>query len=339
MPSKIHDAIGRQWELLKFLPSHGAGKSSRELVQLLQDSGFIVTKRTVERDLNELLRLFPIECNDKSMPYGWRWMRDACIDLPGLTLAEALSTRLLENYLKPLLPTSLHRLLQPRFQLAASKLEALNDNPLNSWTKKVEVVLPGINLMPPVINNKVLETSQEALLHDEQLSITYHAIGNDDAHPLTVHPLGMVQRGPVTYLVATAFEYDDVRIYAMHRIQSAVRTGTAVLKPDDFNLEKFIKTGAFGFSDGSFIKLKASVSEYLAKILQETPLSEDMQITIKNGQYRLSCTVADSGQLLWWILSMGDNIEVVAPKKLRNSVVDSLKSTIEIYKVSLLSHK
>ena len=333
MPSKIHDAIARQWELLKFLPSHGAGRTSRELAQLLQESGFVLTKRTVERDLNELLRLFPIECNDKSMPYGWRWMRDACVDLPGLTLAEALSMRLLDDYLKPLLPSSLYGLLQPHFHLAATKLEALSDNPLNSWTKKVKVVPPGINLLPPAINDKVFETVQEALLHDEQLNITYHALGNDEARSLTLHPLGLVQRGPVTYLVASAFDYEDVRIYAVHRITTAEKPGLAAHKPKNFNLEEYIEKGALGFGDGSFIKLKASVSEYLAKILQETPLSEDMQITVRGGKYKLSCTVADTGQLLWWILSMGDNIEVIAPKKMRDSVIESIRATGDVYKL------
>jgi len=260
-------------------------------------------------------------------------MGDACFDLPGLTLAEALSMKLLDDYLKPLLPSTLYGLLRSRFQLASTKLEALGNNPLNFWTQKVKVVPPGINLLPPAIKDKVLETVQEALLHDEQLNITYHAMGNDEVRSLALHPLGLVQRGPVTYLVASAFEYEDVRIYAVHRMTTAEKIGSAVHKPKNFSLEKYIEKGALGFGDGSFIKMKASVSEYLAKILQETPLSEDMQITLRNGRYMLSCTVADTGQLLWWILSMGDNIEVISPKKIRNSVVESIRSTGNVYKL------
>jgi predicted DNA-binding transcriptional regulator YafY len=331
MPSKIHDALSRQWDLLKILPSRGVGKSSRELTEMLKERGFSVTKRTIERDLNELMCLFPIECNDSSIPYGWRWMQDASFDIPGVSLPEALSMRLLEDYLKPLLPSSFRKALQPRFQLAAAKLEALDNNPASSWHGKVRVVSPGINLIPPKIDPKVLETVQEALFHDEQLNLTYHAMGNENASQQTAHPLGLVQRGPVTYLIATAFNYQDIRMYAVHRIITADRTGIPCHRPKDFSLDDYIKTGGLNFGDGDFIKLKATVSDYLARILEETPLSDDMKIVVNKGKYTLSCTVANTGQLLWWIRSLGDGIEVLAPKKLRDSIVESIQSVGKIY--------
>lgn len=106
MPAKTNQAIARQWELLKLLPSRPPGKSSRELAEALAQEGFKVTKRTVERDLNELIILFPLVCNDKGTPYGWHWLENTQLDLPSLPLTEALSLRLLEDFLKPLLPES-----------------------------------------------------------------------------------------------------------------------------------------------------------------------------------------------------------------------------------------
>ena len=65
--------LARQWELLKLLPSRAPGASASELQGRLQASGFSASKRTVERDLTELSRLFPIQCNSKGVPYGWYW--------------------------------------------------------------------------------------------------------------------------------------------------------------------------------------------------------------------------------------------------------------------------
>lgn len=39
----------------------------------LRDAGFSISKRTIERDLNELSLIFPLERNDKSIPFGWHW--------------------------------------------------------------------------------------------------------------------------------------------------------------------------------------------------------------------------------------------------------------------------
>jgi len=74
--------IARQWQLLRLLPDYPPGLSSTQLQQALAKVGHPTSKRTVERDLNELAGLFPLHCNSKGMPYGWYWQ-------PGLSLGEA----------------------------------------------------------------------------------------------------------------------------------------------------------------------------------------------------------------------------------------------------------
>lgn len=65
--------LSRQWALLRQLPHRSPGITSAELVWRLRDVGFTVSKRTVERDLNELSLIFPLDRNDKSIPFGWHW--------------------------------------------------------------------------------------------------------------------------------------------------------------------------------------------------------------------------------------------------------------------------
>ncbi len=75
--------LSRQWALLRQLPSRSPGITSAELVWGLRDVGFTVSKRTVERDLNELSLIFPLERNDKSIPFGWHWSASAVGELRG----------------------------------------------------------------------------------------------------------------------------------------------------------------------------------------------------------------------------------------------------------------
>jgi len=75
--------LSRQWALLRQLPSRSPGITSAELVWRLRDVGFTVSKRTVERDLNELSLIFPLERNDKSIPFGWHWAAGAVGELRG----------------------------------------------------------------------------------------------------------------------------------------------------------------------------------------------------------------------------------------------------------------
>src|SRR5690554_6504682 len=115
------NTLSRQWELLKILPSRPPGATAGELTEHLNDQGFAVSKRQIQRDLNELSAVFAISCNDKSMPYGWYWAKGATLDLPGLSAAEALSMYLTESVVTPLLPASVVEVMKPRFEQAKNK--------------------------------------------------------------------------------------------------------------------------------------------------------------------------------------------------------------------------
>jgi len=69
--------LSRQWALLRVLPNRSPGITSADLAMRLRDLGFEVSKRTVERDLNELSLIFPLERNDRSIPFGWHWAANA----------------------------------------------------------------------------------------------------------------------------------------------------------------------------------------------------------------------------------------------------------------------
>src|SRR5690606_22529863 len=152
------NTLSRQWQLLKLLPSRGPGLTATELTKRLNDDGHKVNKRTVERDLQELFLLFPLQCNNRSKPYGWHWMPKAQLELPGIELGEALTLALLEDTLRTTLPVGLRRGLEPRFQQARRKLEALaEENATARWFDKVASVQPQMSLQTPDVREALPE--------------------------------------------------------------------------------------------------------------------------------------------------------------------------------------
>lgn len=331
MPSnKTRNTLARQWELLKLLPTRGSGKTAKEIADSLAEAGFTVSKRQVERDLIDLQEVFGLQCNDASIPYGWRW-GSAPVELPGVTLAEALSLQIVEETLKPLLPGSVLRTVQPRFEQAKAKLAALAEqNPAAAWADKVMSVPPTLPMLPPVVDEELLDLVQTALLNNEQVDVVYLGFSNEPKE-LRLHPLGLVVRGAVTYLVATAFDYADVRLYALHRFQAAGRTYETANRPKGFKLAKYVDEGALQFGKGQVLKFVARIDESLAKHLVETPLSSNQKIKQVDGAYELSASVIDSWQLHWWILSKGAELTVVQPTQLRDKVKKELANALGQY--------
>lgn len=331
-----HHALARQWELLRLLPSRLPGITANELASRLQGNGFVVSKRTVERDLTELSTLFGIACNDKGMPYGWYWMNGEPADLPGVSITDAISLNLIEEFLRPLVPAAMLATLEARFRQAKKKLEELSaDNKAARWIDKVRYVPPTLALIPPRITEGILETIQEGLLTEKQIAVRYHKPSSSTPHELILHPLGIAQRGAVTYLVATAYDYSDIRLYAAHRIEAASLRDEDAVKPTGFTLEAYVAAGALQFGSGEQIDLTARINQTLASILEETPLSTNQQITTEGAErFILNASVVDSWQLRWWILSQGANIEIISPPEIREKTRESLIHTLAQYEES-----
>lgn len=318
-----HHALARQWQVLRLLPTKPPGITSRELVEKLEREGFTVTKRTVERDLAELSTIFGIACNDKGMPYGWHWMKGEYADLPGLSVSDAVSLRLVEDLLRPLLPSAMLESLESRFQQAKNKLASLaSDNEAARWINKVRYIPPTLPALPPRIDNHLLETVQEALLTEHQIEVEYRKPSSEMPQSLCLHPLALLQRGTITYLAATAFGYNDIRLYALHRMAAAEVLPEKSLHPACFSLDAYLDSGALQFTNGNTIVFKAWVQESLAAILRETPLGTDQTLEKRGERSLLRVTIKDSWQLVWWVLSQGEMIEVLSPCNLRLQIAD-----------------
>ena len=325
MPNGTHrNAMVRQWEMLKMLPSKRPGITVRGLKERLEHEGFVVHRRTIERDLITLSTVFSVVCNDLGSPVGWHWMQGESANLPSLTIADAVSLKIVEDLVRPLLPGAVLESLEPRLRQARVSLNALSELKHARWIDKVRHVSPAMPLLPPHVDPAVLEVLQEALLQERQIQATYLKPRIKDSSEIRLHPLGLVQRGPVGYLVATAFQYGDVRLYAIHRFQKAEVTKDPIDVPERFSLDDFIAKGSLHFGNSESIKLVAYLSDNLASILEETPLSEGQIITVKDGKRLVEATLTDSWQLLWWILSHGPAVEVLEPSSLRKRVAEQL---------------
>lgn len=323
--------LARQWELLKLLPTHGRAKTASDLQAELEAAGHGAGVRTVQRDLDELARLFPIDCNMVSKPYGWRWRKGANLGIPGISLAEALSLGMLEDLLRQLSPPTFIEPLESRFGEAREKLRALPGNKVSRWGELVRYVPPGLTFLPPALDPEVLRTVQDALLAGRQLSASYTSAGAEAPKELVLHPLAMIQQGPRPYLLATTFDYDQRLYYALHRIGRAERLDKPARRPKGFSLDDFLANGGAQFGPDEVVALKARVSPELAAILSETPLSADQKISLKEGQAMLTATLKSSWQLEYWILSQGPAITVVAPAKLRKSIAKRLQQAAANY--------
>lgn len=340
--------LQRQWEMMAILPtsrsesiSSGSWKKASDITAELNANGYQVSVRTVQRDLKELAEIFPIELNDKNpRDYGWRWIKGATLGVPGMSIAEALAIGLVETHMQELLPLSMLSGLEGTFEHARNKLDSLNNfnrNHSKDWLDKVRVVPASQPLLPPHLEHSVQENIYQALLDNKQITANYKPINSDQVKEYLLHPLGLIVRGVVSYLVASAWNYQEVQLYALHRFKQVNILDVSVDTPSDFNLDRAIADGLAEFANqGRPIKLEFKCKVSVAHYLAETPLSHDQKISPEHNNWQtITATVNDTWQLRWWLLGQGASLEVCGPNLLRDEITYTMLETSLLYSKSI----
>ncbi len=325
----------RQLAMLQLVPRSGGKIGTRELCEKLDQQGFEVTQRTIQRDLRRFSKLFPdLVSDDNRDQAGWSWTRGAPVkDLPGLDVPMAMTFMLAQRFLDRLMPPAVLNQLRPYFESASRLLDGLDNPGYANWADRVRIVPRSQPLIPAEILPEVVQVVYQALLGGKQFRGRYRRRDGDEAE-YDFHPLGLVFRESVVYLVATVWDYHDPRHYSLHRFQKCGLMDEAAVPPEGFDLDEYLKTGAFEYvgPDAENIRLVARFRGAVAKHLEETPLSQDQRITADSGDWvRIETTVKDSQQLRWWLLGFGDNIEVIEPEKLRSTIMQKIKIAASLY--------
>ncbi len=330
----MSDTLMRQWQMLRLIPRHPAKVCTTELMQHLSDEGFGTTQRTLQRDLIRFSDIYPLICDERSKPFGWSWMKNADVmDIPGMDSHTALAFWLAEKHLEPLLPKVTSDRLQAHFRAATHLLDQLPvTQGMPAWRNKVRVLQRGPNLIAPTINEDVQTQLYDALLRQRRLMITYFPRTDNGEKNYEVNPLGLVFKDGIGYLVCSLWDYSDIRLLVLHRVNKAEILEKTATVPDGFNLDDYIASGELDFPQGKTIKLRALFSSSAAFHLSERPLSEDQCIVEQENHHMLvSATVQDTAELRWWLLGFGDQVEVLKPMPLRRSMAEIADSMAKIY--------
>lgn len=328
----MSDSVMRRLAILNMLPQGGVGMSTSDIEENLKRDGFDVSTRTVQRDLSDLSDSFPLIDDNVGRAKHWSFMKGSPkILIPNMDLDTALTLKLTQQHLLPLIPQRVRSFLEPYFPEAD---KVLQDHPsrFTNWIDTTRAISLGLPQEAPPIDSGVFAVLSQAIVDQSKCEVSYRANHRDKAKTYRISPLAMVIRGPVTYLLAIYEGFADVRQMAMHRFSSARELFDQADQPERFNLDDYIRQGHFGILyDPTPQPLQLTVSKAMARILQEAPLSTDQKITPQDEGARVSVTLPESWDLYRWLLSHSSDVRVESPQHIRDKLVDYLQASLAQY--------
>lgn len=329
------DASLRLILLLRHIPREPRYISSQQLQAVLEDAGYEVTLRTIQRDLQKLSMHFPLVQNTPQgrgkTGLGWAFARNSQSQtFPVLGSAAALTLSMALQHLQQLLPAQALQYLEPLKKEAEELLSSYNSGQYQGWLDKVRTA-PLHALKPPQFDAEMVELVYQALLENRQLRATYK--GKPDR---VIHPYGLVQQGHTLYLLCRFYEFDDIRITALHRFGKVEVLDEPVRPFPQFNIDDYLGEGAmyWPLPERQTIDLVLRVSPEVAALLRETPLADGQQIVadeVEEGRFEVRAEVLKSRHLRNWILGQNHHVEVLQPASLREWMADLAQQQVQRY--------
>jgi len=313
--------------MLKLIPKSPSYILTKQLHQSLADEGFNVSKRTVERDLDNLAALVGIDFTKGADGFKWCYMTTSSEFSPAIAPSEALLLCIAYRQIIDVLPFKCISDIEPKF-LKAEQTLACNDK-FKNWQDRVKIISFGLPLKAKPIDDVIRSTIYDTMLNNEQLVIKYqktHATEEHTTENYTLNTHGLIIREHTHYLVATKAESPDVfQLFKLSRVKQATRSYIDN-QPCKKSIKQYLNSNASGYLLAEEpIKLKLLATGPALAMFDEAMLSDDQTIEkiSQSGQpvAKINATVEFSHELIHFLLGFGKWIRVKSPQ----IVIDAIK--------------
>jgi predicted DNA-binding transcriptional regulator YafY len=326
------DTAMRYITMLSLIPVEPRDVSTTEICNLLEDHGYFVNQRTIQRDLNLLSTKFPLDTNPGLRNQSrWFFRKGTSTQWPAMSADTALAIRLSEGMLNRLLPSQVLAGFDAVMQQAKYTLDIQDrQGSRKLWAESVRVVPKGVMVRPPDIVPDVMSHVYEAISRRRQLSITK----NDKES--VINPLGLIMRGLVVYLVCSYVAYGDIRLTALHRLTKAEVLSSKRVVPEGFSLDGILDDGIMHWrlEPGKRKQFELVVDQGIARYLGENRIQDDQLIKpLKTGDFLVSFIAEDTLELRQWLLGFGASITVNKPLSVKKWIVETARDIAAHYAV------
>ena len=162
---------------------------------------------------------------------------------------------------------------------------------------------------------------QDAVWRERKVRILY---GDDCPSERIVDPLGLVAKGNVWYLVA---QIDDtIRSYRVARVHEATILDESFVRPAGFDLARFWEESSMRFKDrlprfNVVIRAQPQVTDWLRRMIRFGGIDE-----VSADCVRMHFDAEEVAKAV--LLGVGDQIEVLEPDSLRQSIFVAARNIV-----------
>lgn len=320
----IHEAINR-----------GRYPNRSQIAKELETS-----TKTIQRDLNFMRDHLDLPVAYDEVEHGYYYTGPVA-QFPFLqTTAEDLVALVIaRNALRHLADTPLLASLRHSLQKLQQGMQDRVSIPWSNLDQAFSVKADGLSRRDLGLFDKIAH----AIVEQRELRFDYTKLDADKAEPRQLRPYHLAEIDGGWYVIGHDIDRGARRTFAVQRMKGISLSASKFKRPDDFRLEDHF-AGSFGVwtlpdhGEGKPAPpqpVRIRFRGFAARFVPERRWHPSQQITAldrtgDNIELRMELSAFED--LKRWILSFGDQAEVVEPKELREAVRKELDAAAEVYR-------
>ena len=289
---------------------------------------FGTSRRTIFRDLKELQTIgVPYHYNAKTGSYTI----DPEFFLPpiDLNLQEALSLLLLvhkagSQIQLPFKNSALLAALKIENNLPTKIRQYCNTTLRNISTRVDPQAL--MNLL-----DKTFAQLQKAITTKHKVNIKYHSLFESIIIDVELCPYHLMYNRRAWYVLGFSDVHKSIRTFKLNRIKELKSTERYFVGGESFDLYDYLGRAWSMIREGRIYNIKLRFLPMVANNVTEVQWHSTQKVTHNSdGSATIEFRVDGLREITWWILGYGDQVQVLAPKVLRNKVIEMAKNMIKL---------
>ncbi|MBI3636469.1 MAG: WYL domain-containing protein [Candidatus Rokubacteria bacterium] len=313
-----NDQVIRQWHLIGRL-ENASGLTLQQLADGLPDD---VPKhlRTLRRDLSALESAgVPLVTDSVGGQTRWKLL-DGFRRLPALALApsELMALVFSRDLLRPLQGTHIHAALDSALMKASA---ALPPSGLD-FVRQMRGFL-SVRFGPHKTyraHRDVIDRASRAIADRRTVQMRYLSASTGKTGRREIDPYHLWYAAGGLYLIGYCHRRRDVRTFAVERIRSVTLTDHPYQLPLGFDIEAYVQD-ALVVMRGRQIAVELVFDRATAAWARDRVWHPSQQMApLRDGRLRMALRVADTRELVGWILSFGRGARVIKPAALQEQV-------------------
>ncbi|NMA73524.1 MAG: WYL domain-containing protein [Bacteroidales bacterium] len=308
--------VERQMYILSLLSESKVGYTLQEIHNNMDKLGIDVSKKTVERDIDDISRQFCVfeETNEVG---EIRFKADKYnVDNIAFTMSELISVYFLKEILKPYAVLDVGKTAQDMLENMLGKFKPINQKYIDSLSNLFKVNTSEV-VLEKYVDVDYLKYIREAIEKNRRLSIEYLSFNSDEMTSREIDPYYLEIREGCYHLICLCHLREEIRDFRVSRMKNVEVLNETFIRPENF-YENYNKNRFEKMIGDEQITLKIVFEGHAARYIKEYEEYKADKITdLDTDKILFERKTTYTPDILQWVLKFGADAEVLEPASLK----------------------